>query len=35
MGGIRPETIVERDEMFEETGRDPYMSKLAPMTKTR
>jgi len=34
--GNRPGTITEQDEIFEETGRDPYQSRLAPnMSKTR
>lgn len=35
--GNRPGTITETDEIFEQTGRDPYKSQLAPniLTKTR
>ena len=36
LGSNRPETITETDAIFEQTGRDPYQSNLAPtMTKTR
>jgi hypothetical protein len=33
--GNRPGTITETDEIFEQTGRDPYQSRLAPNNLTK